>query len=142
MHPMKGANAKLSEKVRAELITHTYIVTTPVKEAAADGASREDIVLRNSMHVVVFFSSRPDRNAPRAFYGRCTYKCFWQARRACKHILCVMGLLGVNDLNYLLRNVGGLRRRHRPNSVLRDSSTFCGGIQRAGKTPQHWLNQM
>ena len=53
---MKGANAKLSEKVRAELITHTYVVTTPVNVAAADSAEREDIVLRNSMYVLVFFS--------------------------------------------------------------------------------------
>ncbi len=56
---MKGANAKLSEKVRAELITHTYVVTTPVNVAATDSAEREDIVLRNSMYVLVFFSTRP-----------------------------------------------------------------------------------
>ncbi len=56
---MKGANAKLSEKVRAKLITHTHVVTTPVNVAAADGAEREDIVLRNSMYLLAFFSSRP-----------------------------------------------------------------------------------
>ncbi len=54
---MKGANAKLSEKVRAELVTHPYVVTTPVNVAATDSAEREDIVLRNSMNVLVFFST-------------------------------------------------------------------------------------
>ena len=63
-------------------------------------------------------------------------------QRQTVHIFCVMGKLGVIDLRYLLRGVGGLRRRGRPNAVIGDETTICGGIQRAGKNPQHWLNQM
>ncbi len=42
MRPMKGGNAKLSAKVRAKRITHTYVFCTPVN-VAADGAAPEDI---------------------------------------------------------------------------------------------------
>ena len=50
LRPMRGGNAKLSAKVRAELITNTYVVTTPVNlPADTPDDARKEIVLRNSM---------------------------------------------------------------------------------------------
>ncbi len=53
MRPMKGGNAK---KVRAELITHTYVICTPVN-MEVDGAACDGIILCNSAYVVTYFSN-------------------------------------------------------------------------------------